>query len=331
MSMGFRSRVISLCAAIVLLTASLVLGILFSPERVQARSTGKPLIEKGFEVEGIDIDSKAETLATLRRRASGWEAQAAGGRVYPASGERLAIFLRHLAGLTQGRLASRDSGHFGELGLGEDARRLVLRLAGPKGAAGTERQTTLLVGKRGPSGDEDYVMVEGENAAYLVRGSLSFFLAQEKSYWYELHVLPDDVQGSTLAAITIAPITIGPITGPYTLSRKSGTQGAPWSLEGDSAPVNQTAAGAMANALANLEGEAFADPPPADTSTAPGGAGRLAIEVSIHEGKKYSLSLRPGPESGKLLVTTSWSPWTYIVDVAQLRRAVLPLSSLRSR
>ena len=326
MSMGFRSRVISLCAAIVLLTASLVLGILFSPERVQARSTGKPLIEKGFEVEGIDIDSKAETLATLRRRASGWEAQAAGGRVYPASGERLAIFLRHLAGLTQGRLASRDSGHFGELGLGEDARRLVLRLAGPKGAAGTERQTTLLVGKRGPSGDEDYVMVEGENAAYLVRGSLSFFLAQERSYWYELHVLPDDVQGNSIAAITIAAVT-----GSYTLSRKSGTQGAPWSLEGDGAPVNQTAAGAMANALANLEGEAFADPPPADTSKATGGVGRLAIEVSTHEGKKYSLSLRAGPESGKLTVTTSWSPWTYTVDEAQLRRAVLPLSSLRSR
>ncbi len=321
MSMGFRSRVISLCAAIILLTATLVLGILFSPERLQARTTGKPLLGQGLQVVGIDIVFKAEALATLRRQTVGWEAQAEGGRVYPASGERLGIFLRHLAGLTRGRLASRDSGHFGELGLGEDASRLVLRLAAPKGSAGTERHITLLVGKRGPSGDEDYIMVEGENAAYLVRGSLSFFLAQEKSYWYELHVLPDDVQGSTLAAIR----------GTYTLSRNSGTQGAPWSLEGDAAQVNQTAAGAMANALANLEAEAFADPAPADTSNATGGAGRLAIEVSTHEGKKYSLSLRPGPESGKLLVTTSWSPWTYIVDEAQLRRAILPLASLRSR
>jgi hypothetical protein len=325
MSMGFRARVISLCAAIVLLTASLVLGILFSPERVQARGTGKPLIEKGLRVEGIDIVSKAEARAILRRRAEGWEAQAGGGRVYPASGERLAIFLRQLAGLTQGRLASRDSAHFGELGLGEDALRLALRLAGPK-AAGTERQVTLLVGKRGPSGDEDYVMVEGENTAYLVRGSLSFFLAQDKSYWYELHVLPDDVQGNTIATITIAPIS-----GPYTLSRKSGTQGAPWALEGDAAPINQMAAGAMANALANLEGEGFADPAPADATKAAAGAGRLAIEVTTHEGKKYSLSLRPGPESGKLLVTTSWSPWTYTVDESQLRRAVLPLANLRSR
>ena len=326
MSMGFRSRVISLCAAIILLTTTLVLGILFSPERLQARTTGKPLLGQGLQVVGIDIVFKAEALATLRRQTVGWEAQAEGGRVYPASGERLGIFLRHLAGLTRGRLASRDSGHFAELGLGEDASRLVLRLAAPKGSAGTERHITLLVGKRGPSGDEDYIMVEGENAAYLVRGSLSFFRAQENSYWYELPVLPDDVQGSTIGSITIAPIK-----GPYTLSRKSSTQGAPWSLEGDSAPANQTAAGAMANALANLEAEAFADPAPANTSNATGGAGRLAIEVSTHEGKKYSLSLRPGPESGKLLVTTSWSPWTYIVDEAQLRRAVLPLASLRSR
>ena len=323
--MSFRARLLFLCIAIVMLAAALVLGILFSPERLQARTAGKSLLGPGLaqQIEGIDIIWRGEVRTTLRKQATGWESRT-DGRVYPASAERITTFLRTIAGLTRGRLASRDPGHFPELGLGEDgARRLILH------RAGTGPDLELLVGKRGPSGDEDYVMVSGENAAYLVRGSLAFFLAQDRPYWYELHVLPDDVQGDTIDSITvsgnlaIAGPAAGVLEGPYTLSRGPGQQPAQWSLKGDDRPVNRIAASAMASALAMLEGVEFADP-------APGGAGQLSIEVATRQGRKYSLSVRPGQEPGKALVTTSWSPWTYIVNELPLRRAVPPLASLRA-
>jgi hypothetical protein len=275
------------------------------------------------QIDGIDISGRGEAHVTLRKQAAGWEART-DGRVYPASAERITTFLSNIAGLTRGRLASRDPEHFPDLGLGEDsARRLILH------RAGTGPDLGLLVGKRGPSGDEDYVIVGGQKDAYLVRGSLAFFLAQDRSYWYELHVLPDDVQGATIDSIAVSGslATAGPaagvLEGPYTLSRGPGQQPAQWSLKGDDRPVNRIAASAMASALAMLEAEEFADP-------APGGAGQLAIEVTTREGRRYSLSVRPGREPGKVLVTTSWSPWTYIVNELSLRRAVLPLASLRA-
>ena len=61
----------------------------------------------------------------------------------------------------------------------------------------------LEVGKRGPAGDADYVRVQGQDQVYLAKGSLSYFLSQRTPYWYELHVLPDDVQGTTIAEITV--------------------------------------------------------------------------------------------------------------------------------
>jgi hypothetical protein len=323
--MSFRARLLFLCIAIVVLAAALVLGILFSQERLQARTAGKPLLGPGVaqQIDGIDIIWRGTARVTLRRQAAGWEART-DGRVYPASAERITIFLRTIGGLTRGRLASRDPGHFPELGLGEDsARRLILH------RAGTGPDLGLLVGKRGPSGDEDYVMVSGEKAAYFVRGSLAFFLAQDPPSWYELHVLPDDVQGDTIDSITVsgslamAGTAAGVLQGPYTLSRGPGQQPAQWSLKGDDRPANRIAASAMASALAMLEGEEFADP-------APEGAGQLAIEVTTREGRRYSLSVRPGGEPGKALVTTSWSPWTYIVNELPLRRAVLPRASLQA-
>ena len=322
--MSFRSRLVRVCAVLLVLVVVLVLGIVFSPDRVQARTAGRALLplSSADEITGIEIAAQGAPVITLARGASGW-VTAGGSTQYPASANRLQSFLRTVTGLTRGKMVSRDAANFPELGLSDDtARRLTLHRSAGRPDLG------LLVGRRGPSGDEDYVRVQGEGAAYLVRGSLGFYLSQEPSYWYELHVLPDDVMGTTVARVTVrgnlrlAGAEPAIVQGPYTLVRVPGAQSAEWTVNGQ--PANRVVAGAMASALALLEGEDFAEP---GTVTGP----RLDIAMATLEGKEYELVVRQDTASPKLLVTTSWSPWTYVVNPVLLQRAVRPLSVLETR
>ncbi len=326
--MSFRARLAALCGVMAALLALLVLGILFSPDRVQARSAGQPLLPgvSPRKIDGIEISVNGETKVRLTRTAAGWEIPS-GARMYPASAERITAFLRTVTGLPRTNLVSSGSRHLSELGLSaEAARTLVLHQAG---AADVDLQ----VGKRGPSGDGDYVQVRGQESVYLARGSLAFFLVQDRSYWYELHVLPDDVQGATIAAITVRG-SLGmdgdgsrALTGGYTLKRPSAEKQDQWIVGNPEKPADRVTAGAMANSLAMLEGVDFAEAPP-DGKSAAHGAERLEISVSTFEGKTYSISASRGPEPGKVLITTTWSPWTYLVNAVLLQRAVLPEAAL---
>jgi hypothetical protein len=341
--MRFRTRLLALCGVLAGLLALLLLGISLSPERVQSRTSGRPLLPgaRAQKIDAIDISVNGETKVALRRTASGWETPS-GARTYPASSDRINTFLRTVTGLPRTSLVSSDTRHLPELGLSTDAARLlVLHQTGAPDAA-------LLVGKRGPTGDADYVQVRGQEQVYLARGSLAFFLAQDHSYWYELHVLPDDVQGATIAAISVRGSLrldgtgASVIRGGYTLKRPSAEKQDQWVVGSPEKPADRVTAGAMANSLAMLEGLDFAEgpagaalpgaaSPPGGASpggASPGGAERLEISVETFAGRKYSISASLGPEPGKVRITTSWSPWTYILNALLLQRAVLPESSL---
>ena len=325
--MSFRARLLTLCGVLTGLLALLVLGILFSPDRVQARTSGQPLLTgvSVQKIDGIDIIVNGETKVLLRKTARGWDTPS-GARVYPASADRITTFLRTVTGLTRTSLVSSDARHLSELGLSTDAARLLnLHQAGAPDVG-------LLVGKRGPSGDADYVQVPGQESVYLARGSLAFFLAQDPSYWYELHVLPEDVQGTTIAAITVSGSLRMDDSGAnvlresYTLKRPSAEKQDQWVVGSPERPADRVTAGAMANSLAMLEGVDFAEA--SGGKTFPVGVGRLEISVATFQGRTYSISATRGPEPGKVLITTSWSPWTYVVNTLLLQRAVLPEATL---
>ncbi len=326
--MTFQTRLLALCGVLAGLLALLVVGILFSPERVQARTSARPLLPgiSPEKIDAIDITAPGGRKISLRRGGRGWETPS-GARTYPASADRINLFLRTVTGLQRTSLVSRDPGHLSELGLSTDtARILVLHQAGAPDAG-------LLVGKRVPSGDADYVQVRGESAVYLARGSLAFFLAQDQPSWYELHVLPDDVQGTTIASIAVNgdlrpdDTAAGGMRGGYTLRRQSADKLDQWLVGTPEQPADRVTAGAMAGSLALLEGVDFGETT-ADGAVPLTRAGRLDVTVTTFQGKRYSLVVRRGPQSGDVLITTDWSPWTYVTSALALRRAVLPESRL---
>jgi hypothetical protein len=324
--MDFRVRVVSISFLLALLIAAFLLGEFLSPERAQESAARKPLlpVAASGEIAEVEIVYRGNAEVTLRRKDGGWEARTV-EHVYPGSADRIESFVKNAFGLTRGKIVSRDPGLRAELGLSEDsARLLVLRRGADRSEIG------LLVGKRGPSGDEDYMMVKGEDAAYLVRGSLAFFLSQDRAYWYELHVLPDEVRGTSISRISVSgSLSLGgtqgeTLRGPYTLVRGTGERDGEWTMLGEKRPVNRLAAGAMANSLALLEGVDFSEPAPDKSS----GNGRLDVEVSTLEGKTYSFRVRLGTQAAQFLVTTSWSAWTYLVNELPLKRAIPKVSDL---
>jgi hypothetical protein len=327
--MGLRIRFVLAAATLAGLVALFIGGLLFSPQKQQARAAEAPLlpIASGVQLTGVDIVRPGAAQVSLRPRDSRWEAEV-DGRSFPASSERIQALAMLLAGLQRGSLMTRDPVRSAELGLGlEQARLLVLHLAGRPNIA-------LEVGERAPSGEEDYVRVRGESAVYLVRSSLSVLLAQDLAYWFDLRVLPGEVRGETIARITVRGgvdlgSPAGVLRGDYALERGSGERGGEWSLSGASERVDAAAAASMADSLALLEGEDFLEAAPVAPPARPApDRGTLEVEVATLEGKAYSLRVRAGPKRGLALVTAGGSPWTYLVREAQLRRAVRPPGEL---
>jgi hypothetical protein len=343
--MDFRMRVMGLTTLLSALVGLFIGGQLFSPENRQARATSRPLlaIANPAEISGMELVVQGVVRLSLRRSGSAWEA-VTGDRALPGSAARAEGLARLLAGLPRGALVSRAPARAVALGLGEDrARLLVIHRSGGQPDIG------VLVGARAPSGEEDYVMLRGDPSAYLVRSNLSVLLSQDTSYWYDLAMFPPDVTGDTMERIDArGSLNLGREAGiltlGYVLVRRPGEQTAAgdqsvqsvWALQDDARAVDPLSASSMAAAIARLEGDDFggagAERISAQSAGQDAGQGApLSVEVLTIDGKAYSLSARRAPVSDQLVVTTSWSPWTYLVNPMIFRRAVRPLVELLPR
>jgi hypothetical protein len=269
-------------------------------------------------IDDIGIEVPGRPAIDLHGTVDGWQADV-GGAVYPAAASRIAIFLRMVTSLERGPVGSPVSPG--------EAKLLRLHQAGAA-------ETVLLVGKRAPGGQGDYVQVRGAPTVFLVRGPLAFFMEQEPSYWYELRVLPGGVRGDAIASIQVdgALAPTGPgqqvIRGGYVLRRVSVDGPDAWTVADRRA--DPIAAGAMAGSLAQLEGTALAG----RSHGAPPGprrGGRLVITVTTTAGAAYTLTAVRGPGEGTVLLGADWSPWLYLVGALPLRRALLPASVLVAR
>ncbi len=323
--MSFRVRLAATCAALAVLAVVFVLGLLLPEGGREARVDEAPLLplSSPLEIAGLEIQvgegspESRRPVLELRRQDGGWQAWER-GRSWPASAERAEALAGLLVGLRRGTLVSRDPARRGELGL-EDGALLVVR----RGRAWPELR--LRVGARDPSGQADYAGLEGQEEVYLIRGNLSVLLAQDRAYWLNLYVFPDEVRGETIARFTVrGQVSAGPgeppIRGGYTLARAA--EG--WTLDGE--PADGLAAQAMAEALARLEGEELLEAGRAPDAAAAGG---LEAAVTTLDGRTCEFQVRR--EGDRLLLRLRGSPWVYPLNPSLLARAIRPAETLRAR
>jgi hypothetical protein len=164
---------------------------------------------------------------------------------------------------------------------------------------------------------------------YLVRGNLSVLLSQDRAYWLDLYVFPDEVRGETIRSVAVqGAVSAGagepPIRGGYTLARS----GEGWTLDGK--PADPLAARAMAEALAQLQGEDLLEAgAAAPQAAAPAVGGGLEAALTTLDGKGFAF--RVVREGEKLLLRPSGSPWVYPVNPRLLARAIRPAQELLAR
>jgi hypothetical protein len=331
--MDFHLRAVGLTALLAVLIGLFIGGQLFSPGSRSARAAGQPLlaVRSPAAITAVDIHVPGREDVTLFRSDGGWIAQVGDTR-YPAAAARAEGLAVLLSSLRRGSLASRDAARAG-LGLSDDAAsRLVVRVAGSR------PNLELSVGARAPSGEEDYVQVRGQQAAYLVRGSLSILLGQERSYWLDLSVFPNGLDAARVVRVAVSG---RPGTGAlafasaerllgssYVLERGKDGEGPAWSLRGNPAAVDPLVASAMVEALASLEGDDFAG---ADSTAAGPGAASLAVELTTISGISHTLHVVPAARGDALVAQSDASPFPFLLNPAALSRAVLAPTSLLAR
>jgi hypothetical protein len=326
--MDFRLRIMGLTALLAALIGLFLGGMLFSPGRSRARDAARPLLALGSPagITAMDIHAPGRAEMSLARNAGGWT-MTSGGRQYPASTARAEGLARLLCTLARGGLASRDAARAG-LGLDDAAaRRLVVHLGGGKPDVG------LFVGSRAPGGEEDYIQVRGQTAAYLVRGNLSILLGQDRAYWLDLAVLPGGLEAADVTRISVTGHpgagresfgpAAGALTSAYVLLRSQDGQG--WSIQGGTARVDPLLAAAMADALAVLEGEDITE----SGARVWGETGAsVTVEVGTRSGASYAIQIVPSDRPGSLLAVPAGSVHAYLINPAVLSRAVRPVAEL---
>jgi len=324
MVMGFRSKVIALTGAIVLLSALYLFGALWNGQGTIGQ--GRLLLTNldTSRIASIEIWKEGMELAALKRTGGAWTA-VVGNESLPASPARVSALVASLHDLRSTKIMSTDRSLLSSFDLiaEKEGRIVVLSRDGLKLAE-------VEVGKQAASGYEDYVRVAGSSDVYLSPSSLSFYLAQGRDYWYDLSILPDDVTGASIASIAVAGDVPLELAGSY--ARASYRVARPaadgrWAFEGGSLTVDQTRASVMANSLATLQGIDFV----LDLGALVPGGHRVSATVVTSRGASYVIDARSVQGGERFVVTRSGVPFLYLVNRDALRRAVLPQSLLVSR
>jgi hypothetical protein len=255
----FQKKVIVLGACIGLLAAAYVLGLVFSPARVEKRQAETPLIP-GFnrqrnQVAEILIDSKEGSLQLVKQEDS-WILPGE-DRDYPASQSRIDAFLDFIQDLKRTRIVTDNPDSWEEFQVQTDAPSRF-QLLDSSGAGLAE----IIVGKSAEAGGNNYVRLADANEIVLANRTFDYYMSVKEEFWAYLRVFPKNLDGQDIMRISVNSTlqvkdqSLKPLD--YTLVLSS-EQPAEWKLvEGPKGELDNSKVDLLANNLADLEGTQFA-------------------------------------------------------------------------
>lgn len=200
-ALSFRSKILVLGAAIAVLAAVYVLGLVFSPARMGRREAETPLLP-GFNrdqrdlVAAIELATAEGNLRLLNSRES-WVLPG-GSREYPASQSRIDAFFDFLSETKRARVVTDNPEAWAEFEVSGDAPQRI-RLLDGEGNILTE----IIIGKSATGGGDDYVRLGDSNEVVLSNRSFDYYLNVEDKFWSYLRIFPEDLEGQDLMRISI--------------------------------------------------------------------------------------------------------------------------------
>lgn len=270
--MRYEKKVIALsvsCAALLVVWA---LGLVFSPERAQARAeSGRLFSGKEADVVSVSIQEPGLSPVELEKSGSSW-ALVDGSAKFPVLSARVTSFLGDVAAVSRLRPVAHSKDSWASLDLGEaQAKRAVLKDAKGKALA------DFYVGGYGPTGSEVYLRRSGSDSSYSAETGIASYLSSGRSGWLDLKVMGDlresDVQSFSLKCdIALGAKTKASVSARTKLAYAILRDGKGWKLANSvgaagaqPAPaLDAEAAAALLRSILGLQGEDYVASPPPD-------------------------------------------------------------------
>jgi hypothetical protein len=284
--MRYEKKVIVLSSLLAALLLAWAAGLVFSPERVAARSESVRLVAgKAAEVASITLRSPGGASIELAKQGALWVLVDGTARL-PAQAQRVSSFLDELASVSRLKRVASSKDSWSGFQLDEaQAKRATLKDAAGKTVA------DILVGGYGPTGSEVYLRRAEQDASYSAESGLASYMGYGRSSWLDLRVLASikeaDIQSLALKSSIALDGAGKPLLAlDYALSREGKT----W--KSGAAQIDAEAVASLLRSLVGLQGEDYVASPPA------GAFAKVDARISLELGTGQSRLLEVGAAAG---------------------------------
>jgi hypothetical protein len=284
--MRYEKKVIALGAAFAALILVWAAGLVFSPERVAARSESTRLIAgKSSDITSISILVPGSAALELSKSGTAWSLVDGSARL-PVQAQRVSSFLDELSSSARLRVVARSKDSWSGFQLDDaQARRITAKDGGGRVLA------DIYVGGYGPTGSEVYLRRAASDLAYSSDTGLASYVGYGRSGWLDLRVLgglkEDEVQGfSVKSSIVLDGAGKPELALDYSLRR----EGRGW--KAGAAQVDAEAVATLLRSIIALQGEDYVAAPPADAF------GKVGARIELELGSGSSKALEVGGSAG---------------------------------
>ena len=197
--MKYKTKIISLSAVIILLSATYFMGGLFTAQKKVDKKAMEPLFDQSLRetLTSVKVSTNAG-FVTLEKDSSKdeWVVRIDENVVYPASKVRTNSLISSVFDVTKFKLMGRGEKYWAEFEL-ESNRADTVEVF-----KDGQSMFTLYVGKEGPGGKGDYVRSSLSDEIYLTDATMQRHFGQDPRYWFNMRLFPEAYTGDDIFGIT---------------------------------------------------------------------------------------------------------------------------------
>jgi hypothetical protein len=319
--MRYEKKVVVLSSVLAALLLAWGAGIVFSPERMAARSESARLLAgKASDVASISLKGSGGAAIELSKSGSAWSL-VDGTTKFPVQAARVSSFIDELASVARLRVVARSKDSWTGFQLGDaQAKRATLKDASGKVLA------DIYVGGYGPTGSEVYLRRALSDVSYSAETGIASYLDYGRSTWLDLRAFGDlkeaDVQSfSVKSSIALEGKGKNALDLDYSLRRDA--QG--W--KAGAAQVDAEAASALLRSIVGLQGEDYVSAPPSDAFA------KVAARINLDLGTGSAVAIELGSAFGadRFYARVSGKSLVFLVSSYNLRGCLKSLADLAAK
>jgi hypothetical protein len=328
--MVYKQKLLILSVISAVLALILTATFIFSPDRVQKRSSLYTWLDPKWIEQADRLEIKGNDTTILVKNNNVWYAQI-DGKEYPANQFRIDDLFQVLSAKADYALRGNEVSSQERLGLTEESAARSLVRGGPAGPPLLD----LLIGNSDAAGKEVYLRKNNRNEIRSGEDKFSGLIFAASTVWYNLRLFPDEVRtqlGTDMIQRVIVTSPLGaapageePAQPPLVITRIPDG----WTIDGIEAELLDTSAiEPYFRAILDADGDDFIIDLQANDPVF--NEGRLLLEFGDGNSRIIRLGpVLPGSDPAKRGVTISGSPYVYSLSAWMVNRIFRTVENFR--